>query len=349
LSTNQLFGLSGSQVAALSTQQLSGLTPSQLGSLSDSQLSSFSLQQAASFTATQLAGLSPAQLALLIQAPTPPAPTPPTPTPPTPPAPVVAPPVLLPPVVTPPVVASAVVSMPAPALNPVQTPVVVVSEVPAVQVAAVPAPQATQPNDDEVNNRSGIQVRTLPLSVTQPNAIASVQAPTQEPTQAPTQAPIPAQLQTQTLTPTLVDAITIPAPVATLSTASPSSGVLPITVLDGGLTNRATASGVAYEQGANSITLRSLDTPPTITTPRADLLAFNDKLTTFMVTSNVGELVEFQGSLIGNRLMIIAPTNSARQVARSEMKLVLAAAITTLGRDQRVMLADLQGVVFDLR
>jgi hypothetical protein len=79
------------------------------------------------------------------------------------------------------------------------------------------------------------------------------------------------------------------------------------------------------------------------------MLAFNDKLTTFMVTSNQGELVEFQGSLIGNRLMIIAPTNSARQVARAEMKLVLAAAITTLGREQRVMLADLQGVVFDLR
>ena len=131
--------------------------------------------------------------------------------------------------------------------------------------------------------------------------------------------------------------------------ASQTSGVLPITVLDGGSASRATAAGVAYEQGANSITLRSLDTPPAITTPRADLLTFNDQLTTFMVTSNVGQLVEFQGSLIGNRLMIIAPTNSARQVARAEMKLVLAAAITTLGKNQRVMLAELQGVVFDLR
>jgi hypothetical protein len=146
-----------------------------------------------------------------------------------------------------------------------------------------------------------------------------------------------------------VDTITISVPATTLATATQSTGVLPITVLDGGSASRATTAGVAFAQGPDSITLRSVDTPPAVNSPRADLLAFNDKLTTFMVTSNVGELVEFQGSLIGNRLMIIAPTNSARQVARAEMKLVLAAAITTLGREQRVMLADLQGVVFDLR
>ena len=72
-------------------------------------------------------------------------------------------------------------------------------------------------------------------------------------------------------------------------------------------------------------------------------------MTTFMVTANGGELVEFQGSLIGNRMIIIAKNENARQLARDEMKLVLAAAITTLGRTQSVVMANLQGVVFDLR
>ena len=39
----------------------------------------------------------------------------------------------------------------------------------------------------------------------------------------------------------------------------------------------------------------------------------------------------------------------AKHVARAEMNLVLAAAITSLGKESRVMLANLDGVVFDLR
>ena len=256
------------------------------------------------------------------------------------------------------------------------------------QVALIPVQQVRQLSPAQIESMSGIQVRTLSpqqLGVMSSDQVAAFKPPqlqamttTQVASFAPeqlvklqpdqiasfgvTQLKAMTPMQAQTLTPTqlsslniaqraavTVDTITIPSPETTLATTTQSTGVLPITVLDGGIANRATVAGVAFEQGPNSITLRSLDTPPAINTPRADMLAFNDKLTTFMVTSSVGELVEFQGSLIGNRLIIIASNNSARQVARAEMKLVLAAAITTLGREQRVMLAGLQGVVFDLR
>ena len=68
-----------------------------------------------------------------------------------------------------------------------------------------------------------------------------------------------------------------------------------------------------------------------------------------MLTSNVGELVEFQGSLVNNRMVIVAPSLVAKRVARSEMNLVLAAAVTSLGKVSRVILANLEGVVLDLR
>ena len=126
---------------------------------------------------------------------------------------------------------------------------------------------------------------------------------------------------------------------------------MPIIVLDGRTSaNQAFTSGVAFEQGPNTITLRTVDQPVATTTPpRVDTLVFEPNMTTFMVTANGGELVEFQGSLIGNRMIIIAKNENARQLARDEMKLVLAAAITTLGRTQSVVMANLQGVVFDLR
>jgi len=47
--------------------------------------------------------------------------------------------------------------------------------------------------------------------------------------------------------------------------------------------------------------------------------------------------------------VIAATSTVAKRVARSEMNLVLAAAITSLGKENRVMLASLTGVVLDLR
>ena len=389
LTQAQIAGLTASQIQTLSVSQLAGLTPTQLGGLSNSQLSSLSLQQAVSLTAAQLAGLTPAQLAILIKSAPPPVIVPPVVPPPVAaPAVVNLPkPVLTLP--APIVVAEPVstntpemptVASPAASLD--------LTEMTTRQVALIPVQQVRQLSSAQIESMSGIQVRTLSpqqLGVMSSGQVAAFRPPqlqvmttTQVASFAPAQlvdlqphqiasftltqlkAMTPAQAQSLTTmqlsalnvaqrAAVAVDTITIPVPATTLATATQSTGVLPITVLDGGSASRATTAGVAFAQGPDSITLRSVDTPPAVNSPRADLLAFNDKLTTFMVTSNVGELVEFQGSLIGNRLMIIAPTNSARQVARAEMKLVLAAAITTLGREQRVMLADLQGVVFDLR
>jgi hypothetical protein len=76
---------------------------------------------------------------------------------------------------------------------------------------------------------------------------------------------------------------------------------------------------------------------------------FNDKLTTFMVAHTNGQMVEFQGGLINKRLIIVAPSSAAKQIARADMNMVLAAAITSLGAENRVVLANLDGVVIDLR
>ena len=78
-------------------------------------------------------------------------------------------------------------------------------------------------------------------------------------------------------------------------------------------------------------------------------LVFNDKLTTFMVAAPNGEVVSFEGSLLNNRMVIVAPTFAAKRLARTEMNLVLAAAVTSLGKTNRVMLAELKGVLLDLR
>jgi hypothetical protein len=125
---------------------------------------------------------------------------------------------------------------------------------------------------------------------------------------------------------------------------------LAITILSNADAKPATA-GIAFEQDVNTVSLKSVAAPTAA--PNAPLasdpVAFKDKLSTFMVASSSGEMVEFQGSLINKRMVILAPSLAAKAVARADMNLVLAAAITSLGQENRVMLAQLEGVVFDLR
>ena len=78
-------------------------------------------------------------------------------------------------------------------------------------------------------------------------------------------------------------------------------------------------------------------------------MEFTDKLTTFMVAGANGEFVEFQGGMVNNRMFIMAPSVEAKRVAQYELNLVLAAAIISLGKEKRIMLAQLDGVVLDLR
>lgn len=107
------------------------------------------------------------------------------------------------------------------------------------------------------------------------------------------------------------------------------------------------AKGVAFEQSSDVISLKTTATPvvPTV----ADKVVFNDKLTTFLIATTGGEMVEFQGGLFNNRMVIVAVSSAAKSVVRDETNLVLAAAVTSLGKDNRIVLAQIEGVIIDLR
>ena len=139
---------------------------------------------------------------------------------------------------------------------------------------------------------------------------------------------------------------TAPSQAIVTAEAPARTGVLAVTILNSTDTKPLSA-GVAYEQVADTVSLRATAAPAV--PPLSDKVVFTDKLTTFMVAATNGEMVEFQGSLVNNRMVIVAPSLVAKRVARSEMNLVLAAAVTSLGKVNRVMLANLEGVVLDLR
>ena len=124
------------------------------------------------------------------------------------------------------------------------------------------------------------------------------------------------------------------------------TGVLAVTILNSTDT-KPLSVGVAYEQMADTVSLRATAAPAL--PPLSDKVVFTDKLTTFLVAATNGEMVEFQGSLVNNRMVIVTPSLVTKRVARSEMNLVLAAAVTSLGKVSRVILANLEGVVLDLR
>jgi len=139
--------------------------------------------------------------------------------------------------------------------------------------------------------------------------------------------------------------LTSPTPVAA-PVALARAGVLAVTILQGGEGNTTLAS-VAFEQNQTTTSIEA-SAPPSVLF-KAAKVEFTDKLTTFMVAAPNGEMVEFQGGMVNNRLVIMAPSVEAKQVAKSELNLVLAAAVISLGKESRVMLAQLDGVVLDLR
>jgi hypothetical protein len=139
--------------------------------------------------------------------------------------------------------------------------------------------------------------------------------------------------------------LTSPTPV-TAPVAPPRAGVLAVTILQGGEGNTTLAS-VAFEQNQTTTSIEA-SAPPSVLF-KAAKVEFTDKLTTFMVAAPNGEMVEFQGGMVNNRMVIMAPSVEAKQVAQSELNLVLAAAVISLGKESRVMLAQLDGVVLDLR
>ncbi len=192
-------------------------------------------------------------------------------------------------------------------------------------------------------------VAPVALATPPTSAVASAPAPVVSTAPAPLAAPAaPAATGVQVATaspeapPSAASVAGANAPFTTVA----SSGVLPITILRGN-NAQPTSAGVAFEQNADTVSLRATDAPPLPL--GSSRLVFNDRLTTFMVANSNGMMVEFQGSLVNNRMVIVAPSNAARLVAQSDMNIVLAAAVTSLGRESRVMLAQLESVVLDLR
>ena len=123
------------------------------------------------------------------------------------------------------------------------------------------------------------------------------------------------------------------------------AGLLNITVLrpDG----LSSAAAVAFDQNAETISLRQALTP--LQKPAQDKVVFSAKMTEFMVENQQGKLVEFLGGMVNKRMVIVAPSAESKQLAQAQMNIVLAGAIMALGKNSPILLAQLDGVVLDLR
>jgi hypothetical protein len=124
------------------------------------------------------------------------------------------------------------------------------------------------------------------------------------------------------------------------------TGVLAVTILQGG-DEKSTLTSIAFEQTETTTSIESAAQPSMLF--KSEKVVFTDRLTTFLVAGSNREMVEFQGGMANNRMVIVPSSVAARRVAQSEFNLVLAAAIISLGKESRVMLAQLDGVVLDLR
>jgi hypothetical protein len=205
---------------------------------------------------------------------------------------------------------------------------------PALQPASTVAAPSAATSDNNKPFEAAIPVMTEvaapTLVATAPPVPAAAQAPVVKPEGAPA------------LSPRALQGLLF----GNNTESSASTGVLPITILNNAQTKPVTA-GVAFEQEADTVSLRTTNAPAV--PPMSAKLVFSDKLTTFMVAAPNGEMVAFEGSLLNNRMIIVAPSIVAKRLARVEMNLVLAAAVTSLGKTNRVMLAELKGVLLDLR
>jgi hypothetical protein len=326
MSATELSAFSNEQLQALSVSQIAAITPDHFAAFKPEQIMALSISQVVNLTPDQLRGFTPAQVASLSAAEIayfdarqlaaigifPKAETPKAETPVA-----VTPPVTVPPVETPvtPVIANSN-QLP---LN-FETPVT-----PAQETATI---SGADTKDTRNKFEAAIPVMT-DVAASNASSVSVVAVPTQRPTSAQ-QSAVSAQ----------------PTPNALVGAAAPQTGVLAITILSNAEA-RPVTSGLAFEQDANGLKLRITSAPSV--PPASEKIEINDKLTTFMVQSANGDMVEFQGSLVNKRLVIVATSSTARQVARTEMNTVLAAAITSLGAESRVMLANLNGVVLDLR
>ena len=134
-------------------------------------------------------------------------------------------------------------------------------------------------------------------------------------------------------------------PLASTQATASTSGVLPVSILGD---SRMSSVGMAYEEKPNDIRIQ-LTSSPEAPKPSSTVVRFTGNFKTFMVGNDRGEMVAYQGAMIGKRMVILAETEASKNLARKEMQTVLAAAITTLGSAQTMSLAQIEGVVLDLR
>jgi hypothetical protein len=123
------------------------------------------------------------------------------------------------------------------------------------------------------------------------------------------------------------------------------AGLLNITVLRP--EGMSSSAAVAFEQDAEKVSLRQALAP--LQKSAQDKVVFSTKMTEFMVENQQGQLVEFLGGMVNKRIVIVAPTTESKQLAQAQMNMVLAGAIMALGKTSPILLAQLDGVVVDLR
>jgi filamentous hemagglutinin family protein len=309
ISPTQIGRMSAAEIASFSDTQLQALTTEQLAAIEPGKFSAFSPEQIMALSIAQVQNLTPEQLSTF----------------------------------TPAQIAS---------LSAAELAYFDARQLAAIGIYPKNTIEVAIPVMMEVANMTPLQIRAI--SPEQLNALPREQIANLKPAQlqalttsqlsqlTPEQANNLSPSQLSVMSSRQVDAL----PGAPQVQSAPRSGVLAITILQG-TQAQTTTTGVAFEQEADTISLRTA-APPAVP-PMTDKLVFSDKLVTFLVATPSGEMVEFQGSLVNKRMVIVAPSVAAKQIARTEMNLVLAAAVTSLGQENRVMLANLDGVLFDLR
>jgi filamentous hemagglutinin family protein len=333
-SPQQLNALSPSQLAGMTTLQLLSLSPAQMAAISPAKIASMTVAELGAFTDAQLQALSPTQLAAIA----------PTNFAAFTPAQIMA-------------MSIAQVQNLSPEqlamFSPAQIASLNAAELAyfdARQLAAIGIfPKVETPVADNTKATQDVAVAStntkdshskfeapIPVMTEVATANTSVVA-TPEPLQVAT------PVQSAALSPRAVQALLFPPS----AESNARTGVLAITILSSAQA-RPTTAGIAFEQDADTVSLR-LTSAPAAVPQMSDKVVFSDKLVTFMVATSSGVMVEFEGSVVNNRMVILAPSAMAKRVARTEMNLVLAAAVTSLGKENRVILAKLDGVVLDLR
>jgi hypothetical protein len=235
-----------------------------------------------------------------------------------------------------------------PLFNPPELVASSVAEASVVQ--PVPAPNAkskeakADASDDSMSSQKALAFATQ-------TKVQTVESTT--PVAAPALAPVPAAANAPTTVASVSPSAQPPssatsganAPATAPASAAPRSGVLPVSVLGD---SRMSNMGMAYEEQPNDIRIQ-LTASPEAMKPSSNTIRFTGNFKTFIVNNERGEMVAYQGAMIGKRMVILAETEASKNLARQEMQTVLAAAITTLGASQSISLTQLEGVVLDLR